>query len=53
MLCEDELRNLWQVFADFFYSINKGKGLFKLDDDGAGGPTPAPPVPVPATPAPA
>jgi len=41
------------VFADFFYSINKGKGLFKLDDDAAGGPTPAPPVPVPATPAPA
>merc|ERR1712188_39167 len=21
------------VFADFFFSINKGKGLFKLDDD--------------------
>merc|ERR1712072_246046 len=41
------------VFVDFFFSINKGKGLFKLDDDGAGGPTPAPPVPVPATPAPA
>merc|ERR1711966_203498 len=31
------------VFADFFHSINEGKGLFKLDDDAAGGPTPAPP----------